>query len=85
MALEDRVESALAEGSRSLAAVVERVVPPLAPAERYRATGRVAGLVAARVAVSGPLERRWTALEALDLVLEDWALEPWTGPGEGEP
>ncbi len=76
IALEQRVDEALSQGCERLVAVAGRVLPVLPRPEQYRATGRVAELVAARVAVSAPLERTWTTLEELGLVIEDWTLKP---------
>jgi hypothetical protein len=75
MALEARVDEALADGSRSLVDVAGRVLPVLPSPEQYRAAGLVAELVAARARVSAPLERSWIAVGDVGLALEDWALQ----------
>jgi len=75
VALEQRVDEALAQGCDRLLGVVEHVLPVLPQPEQYRSTGRVAELVAERAAISSPLERSWVPLDELDLVIEDWALE----------
>jgi chromosome partition protein MukF len=80
VALARRVDEALALGCERLVTVAGHVLPVLPQLERYRATGRVAELVAARVAVSSPLERSWTPLDELGLVIEDWTLK-----SRGEP
>ncbi len=80
VALEQRVDEALAQGCDRLVAVTEHVLPVLPRPEQYRSTGRVAELVAERAAVSVPLERTWTPLDELGLVIEDWTLKP-----RGEP
>jgi len=76
IALEERVDAALADGCRSLAEVAERVLDPVPEIERYRAAGRVAELTARRATVSSPRERAWTPLEGVCLEIEDWSIEP---------
>jgi len=74
VALEQRVDDALARGCDRLADVAAHVLPALPLLEQYRSTGRVADLVAERADISSPLERRWIPLDELGLVIEDWAL-----------
>ena len=76
VALSERVDAALADGCRSLAELVARVVPVLPPAQHYRAVGRVAALAAARARISAPLERDWKPVAAVAVELEDWTLAP---------
>ncbi len=74
MALESHVRHALAEGARSLAEVLARVLPHVPPEERFRATGRVAALVSTEARVQAPHERTWTLVPG-QLVVEDWSLQ----------
>lgn len=71
--LEAAVEAALRSDATDLAAVLDLVLPSLDPAQRYRAVGRVAALVAARRRVRAPRERDWVVVE--DLEVEQWALD----------
>ncbi|MDW7710786.1 MAG: hypothetical protein SCH98_09945 [Deferrisomatales bacterium] len=75
VALEERVDAALADGLASLVAVTAQVLQVVPGPERYRTAGRTAELVAARARVSSPLERSWERLDALDMELQDWRLD----------
>lgn len=78
VALEERVENALTEGTDGLAAVVAAVVPTLPDAEQYRAIGRVAELVSTRRRIHASLPRVWVELPDLGLTIEEWQLSPWS-------
>jgi len=73
-ALADRVDEALAQGCDTLSEVSRHVLPALPAGSRYRAAGRVAGLVAERMQVKAPLERPWVELGGVRLAMEDWSL-----------
>lgn len=75
MSIEDRVCDALAAGSTSLAELSETVLCEVPAVEQYRAAGRVAEQVVARVRMSGLHERPWRRLESVPLEVEDWNLE----------
>ena len=75
IALETRVEAALARGCATLSAVAGEVLPGLRSDDRYRAAGRIAALVAERAEVSGPHERSWVPVDDLDLLIEEWDLQ----------
>ena len=67
------VEEALDEGAETLSEVTRRVLLQVGDALHYVCAGRVAELVARRVAIRSENERPWKKVQALEL--EDWDLE----------
>ncbi|HEY8375314.1 MAG TPA: hypothetical protein VIK91_02445 [Nannocystis sp.] len=70
-----RVAALLAQGTDRLSTVLGAILPELPEPERFRATGRIAALVAEATRVRWEDERTWTAVQR-ELVIEDWPLEP---------
>jgi chromosome partition protein MukF len=72
------VAKALDDGACSLAGVTSAVVPALAEATRYAATGRVVDAVARVAVVWAERERPWTPVHET-LEIEDWMVKRRAG------
>lgn len=75
--LEDRITAALAAGRRTLATVLDDVLPQLDQHDRYVSVGRVAKRLADDSQPRSPRERDWTMV-AEEIEVEDWILESGT-------
>ncbi len=80
-ALEDNVRASLAAGARSLREVTASATAELPEAERFRAAGRVAHLVAGLARTRADRERPWLAVDEV-FAIEEWQLPP-TGRAGG--
>jgi hypothetical protein len=73
MVLEELVRAALVSGKRTLADVLDVVLPQIESAKRYAVIGRIATQVAVEAAVCSSRDRPWVQVPG-DVEIEDWAL-----------
>lgn len=73
LVLEESVRAALASGRRTLADVLDAVLPHIDSAKRYSVIGRIASQVAVETAARSARDRPWVQVPG-DVEVEDWAL-----------
>lgn len=79
--VEDMVHAALRDGAGTLGAVLARVLPAVAPEDRFLWAGRVCEIVGRAVRIQAELEPAFTAVTGADgapvaLHIEDWRVVP---------